>query len=877
MIPAPFPADELERIATLRQYAILDSAPESAFDLLTNYAAKQFNVPISLVSLVDTERQWFKSSCGLDAKETPRDLAFCSYTVLSDEVNYIPDASEDERLKLNPLVTGEPHIRFYAGAPLIAPNGQRVGSFCLIDDQPRRDFNAHQQSMLKDLAAMVVEHMEMRAATGVVAEEIETRLIAESKSLATERQMLALAKNAPVGIALINRDGQYLSTSKRWDDCVSRISGHAENEDFFSLIDGNVFTRESFDTVLEGGTAHHEEEAVTMADGSVEYINWEMSPWHLDKEYVEGVVMSATFVTQQVEARKATEAQNELFNAVLQSMKDGVVACDTTGKLTLFNNQTRKMHGLDMTPLPLEECGEFYSLFEADGTTHLSTERIPLFRAFNGEAVHDQEMVIAPKDLPSRSVIAQAMPLYDADKNLIGAVASMSDITDTKQATLELKRSEAHAVHVAYHDTLTGLPNRAHFLKYVEDIGCCFDDQKMAVLFIDLNKFKLINDTIGHRVGDGLLRRAADILTCVSGEDAFVSRIGGDEFVVLKPEIDASEAVELGRVIIDELGEPQIIDGKTVVCGASVGVAMAPDHGVSSEELLRRADMAMYKAKSDGSDTAVMFEAAYEANSVNRQVIEADLSRSLDNNEMEVYYQPIVCSRTQAVRGVEALVRWNHPERGQMLPGDFIPIAEESGFIIELGEWVLRTATKMMADVQDLFLSVNLSPVQFRDPLIVPRMLKTIRDSSFNPSRLEFEITEGLLINDAKVARRIIDAFKAEGIRIALDDFGTGYSSLGYIQNFPFDKVKIDRSFVSKMDVNPQSAAVVQCVVSLASSLGMVVTAEGIETDSHELLLKFIGCQTLQGFKYGKPMPFVDLMNLLGAETMAAPSALRAG
>lgn len=864
MTAAPFPEDELKRIETLRQYAILDSAPESAFDRLTNYAAKQFNVPVALVSLVDTDRQWFKASCGLDASETPRDLAFCSYTVLSDRVNYIPDASKDERLKSNPLVAGEPHIRFYAGAPLIAPNGQRMGSFCVIDDKPRHDFSELQQSMLKDLAAMVVEHMEMRRATGIVAEEIETRLNAENRSLETQRQMLALAKHAPVGIALIDQDGKYLSTSERWDDYVQRISGQDTNADFCELIEANVFKRDSFEKVLKGEVLQNKEDTITMHDGSVEYINWEMHPWYNEDGSVEGVAMSLTFVTEQVLARKAAETQYELFDAVLQSMKDGVVACDISGNLTLFNNQTRKMHGLDLNPLPLEECSEFYSLFEADGVTPLPTERIPLFRAFSGEAVSDYEMVIAPENLPKRSIVAQATPLYDSDKSLIGAVASMSDVSESKRATLELKKSEANAVHVAYHDTLTGLPNRAHFLRHAEEIGDCANGAQMAFLYIDLNKFKLINDTMGHRVGDNLLCRAAEILKRTAGEDAFVARIGGDEFIVLKPTLEPSVATALGRAIIEELGEPLIIEGNTVVSGASIGIAMASDHGTISGDLLRRADIAMYKAKAESSDQPVMFEAVFEANSIRRQAMEADLSRSINNNEMEVYYQPIVCSQTQAIQGVEALVRWNHPERGQILPGDFIPLAEETGFIIELGEWVLKTATTSLANTENLFLSVNLSPVQFRDPLVLPRLLDAIKSSGFDPHRLEFEITEGLLINDAKTARRIIDAFKAEGIRIALDDFGTGYSSLGYIQNFPFDKVKIDRSFVSKMDVDPHSAAVVQCVVNLASSLGMIVTAEGIETDSHELLLKFIGCQTLQGFKYGKPMPLSEVFKLSG-------------
>lgn len=860
MTPAPMPSDENERLATLRNYAILDTAPESAFDRLTSYAAKQFNVPFALVSLVDENRQWNKASCGMDVPELPRDLSFCSYTVLDDEVNYIPDASKDERLKDNPFVSGEPHLRFYAGAPLIAPNGQRVGSFCILDVKPRHDFGERDQSMLEDLAAMAIEQMDMRMATGVVAEEIETRLIAEKKSKATERQIRALAKNAPIGIALIDCNGEYLSTSNRWQDYASLVSGEKTKVTFNQLMNDNALVKSSFRKVLDGKTARRQEDPVKKSDGSIEYINWEMRPWLNDDGSVEGVVMSAAFVTTQVESRKASEALNELFNAVLQSMNDGVVACNANSELTMFNDQARKILGQDKTALPPEEWSDFYKLFEIDGVTPMPTDRVPLWRAFNGESVVNYPMIIAPDNLPKREIVAQAVPLYDSKKVLIGAMGSMCDVTESKRVTQQLRESEVYALHIAYHDTLTGLANRAHFLKHTKEHGPCPDDQITALLYIDLNKFKLINDTMGHRIGDILLCRAANIIRRAAGEDGFVARLGGDEFVILKRVDKASCAKVIGLSIMEEIAEPQVIHGNPVAAGASVGIAISPEDGTEPEELLRRADIAMCKGKADGVDHPLMFDTSYEAERIKRQEMEVDLARSLENGEMEVYYQPIVCGQTRNIQGVEALVRWNHPVRGQVSPVQFIPVAEESGFIIELGEWVLRTAAGHLAGMDNLFLSVNLSPVQFRDPLVVPRLLGAIKTAGLDPRRLEFEITESLLMHDSKIASRVIDAFKAKGIGIALDDFGTGYSSLSYIQDFPFDKVKIDRCFVSTMDSSPHSAAVVQCVVNLASSLGMIVTAEGVETESQELLLKFIGCQTLQGYRYAKPMQFADLV-----------------
>lgn len=860
MVPAPFPADEANRIATLRNYDILDSDPEKAFDSITKYIAKQFDVDIALVSLVDTDRQWFKSACGINETQTPRDLAFCGYTILSHNVHYVPDASKDQRLKANPLVTGSPKIRFYCGAPLIAPNGQSIGSLCVIDSKPRHAFSPDHQALLQDMAAMVMDQMEMRKAAGKVATEIETRIRAEEKAKLSERRISAFVEHAPVGIALVGPDGSYLGRSKRWQDFQDKKFSSDVSENFLDSIQGHRHSwTKAFKTALGGVQVVCDEDQLTMLDGSTEYAKWEMQPWLNDDNGVEGVFLSLSLITSQVEARKQAERQNELFNAVLENVREGIVACDETGRLTLFNSQTRMMHGLDVTDTPLEECGDFYSLFEADGVTPLQPERIPLLRAFKGEKVVDEEMVIAPMNLPPRDLVTQACPLFGPDGQLIGAVASMADVTASKAATRKLKDSEARAVHIAFHDTLTGLANRAKFNDHCQSFDAHSQTKTTAALFVDLNRFKLINDTLGHKAGDDLLKRAADILTSIAGENAFVARIGGDEFVALLPVHDMPHACSLGRELFEALSSPTIINGQTVVTSASVGIAMSPEHGDRFEELVSRANIAMHRAKHNAQDGPVMFDPVFEFETVQRNQLELELVKSIENDELHVYFQPIVCAKTQQIRGAEALVRWQHPTRGLVPPDQFISIAEECGFIVELGEWVLKTAVAQMTAYDGLFLSVNLSPVQFRDPELVEKVLCVLDETGFCPRRLELEITEGLLINDTKNARRVIDAFKAKGISIALDDFGTGYSSLSYIQDFPFDKVKIDRSFISQLGESVESAAVVQCVVSLASSLGMVVTAEGVESEQHEMLLKFIGCGTLQGFRYGKPSPISDL------------------
>lgn len=855
MIPAPIPTNEAERLATLRRFAILDSERESAFDRITALASDLFDVPIALISLMDTDRLWFKSTCGLGMPELPRDLAFCAYTILEDGVFCIPDTKLDDRFAKSPLVSGEGAIRFYCGAPLIAENGHRLGSLCVADSRPRPDFSDKQRQRMADLAAIVVDQMEMRSVSGNVLTEIENRQKAQEKAAATESQIRALIQHVPTGIALMDSKGNYVASSDSWRTFMAAMDSSTDKPCISDIMSGRPAWRKAFADALAGKTTRNAEDPVQLADGQIEYLRWETGPWKSEDNEIQGVIASSMLVTKQVEARKAMERQTEMLNAVLENVKDGVVACDAEGHLTIFNRSSRDMHGIDQqSPLP-RTCNEIHGVFDADGVTPLSMDRMPLLEAMLGRSVVDREIMISPEGLPKRHVIAQAAPLFASDNTLIGAVTSMADITGARLAELKLRASEALATHIAYHDTLTGLPSRAHFNSMVENAKDNLHGQTTAAFFLDLNQFKAVNDLSGHKIGDELLKRTAVLLKKIIGENAFVSRIGGDEFIAFKPIRDRDEALQLGRQMAHEIGQPLISGNHTVVSGVSVGIAMHPEHGDTHEELMRRADLAMYKSKAAGNCIPVMFDPVFELETIMRRTTKLELANAIENKELEVYLQPIVDAQTQDVIGAEALARWNHPSRGLILPSEFIPIAEESGFIVELGEWILRSAMATMAPLNDLFLSVNLSPVQFRDPMLVERVTAALEDTGFDPTRLELEVTEGLLIYDTNVARSAIDIFKSMGIQIVLDDFGTGYSSLSYIQNFPFDKVKIDRSFVADIDSNPQSAAVVQCVVNLASSLGIVVTAEGIETEMHETLLKFIGCNTLQGFKYGRPLP----------------------
>lgn len=443
------------------------------------------------------------------------------------------------------------------------------------------------------------------------------------------------------------------------------------------------------------------------------------------------------------------------------------------------------------------------------------------------------------------------------------------------QSMLRLGASEAQAQHLAFHDVLTGLPNRA----LVEDrltqalALATRHDQRVALLLIDLDRFKTINDTHGHHAGDELIIAVAQRLSRIVRASDTVGRIGGDEFIVVMPDVDnIGQVHSLAQRIIDELSEPFTLFGSDVWSGASIGLALAPKDGVDRLELMRKADIALYEAKSGGRGTYRQFERAMDESVRTRQTIAADLRTALHNHHgLEVWYQPLMDIGGQQMVGIEALLRWHHPARGLIAPGEFIAIAEETGLIIPLGEWVLAEACVTQQRFPELLVAVNVSPVQFRSTGFVERVMAIVSQNGGDPKRLELEITEGVLIEDEREARAIIVELRDAGFRIALDDFGTGYSSLNYLSNFPVDKIKIDRSFTQSLGVAENSVAIVESVVKLGHAMGLMVTAEGVETPGQMSALADAGCNQLQGYLFSQAVPADQLAALM--KTIAPDNA----
>ncbi|VWX52320.1 bifunctional diguanylate cyclase/phosphodiesterase [Novosphingobium sp. 9U] len=426
------------------------------------------------------------------------------------------------------------------------------------------------------------------------------------------------------------------------------------------------------------------------------------------------------------------------------------------------------------------------------------------------------------------------------------------------QDVTEQRANEERIRIMAMRDNLTGLVNRAIFTdRLAQVLASCSHEAQAGVLFLDLDSFKLVNDTYGHAAGDTVLIEAARRLEGLLGSDMLAARLGGDEFAVLAWNVaDPMALVELGKAIVVELSKPIVREDVILPCGASVGLAFAPEHGDDGVTLLRAADLALYEAKSRGRGVSVLFHSQLLHDLQERRALEMDLRVALERGEFEVWYQPLLDIATRRTVGYEALLRWNHPKRGIIEPSQFIPLAEENGLIASIGEWALREALSEASTWHDdLTIAVNVSPAQMRGEALLGQVVSALAASGVAPNRLELEITETLLMEDCEMHLRTLHRLRALGVRIALDDFGTGYSSLNYLRRFPFDKLKVDRSFVSDIVEESESRAIVETVLNLARKFDMKTTAEGIESEAQLAKLNAMGCSQAQGFLFDRPLP----------------------
>lgn len=449
-------------------------------------------------------------------------------------------------------------------------------------------------------------------------------------------------------------------------------------------------------------------------------------------------------------------------------------------------------------------------------------------------------------------------PVFNEFGQFQGFRGSGTDLT-------EMRRSQAEVTRLAQYDSLTGLANRVQMMRSLEQAvaGKKGQPRDCTLMMLDLDRFKIVNDTLGHPAGDALLRQVSERIQRVVGDKGLVGRQGGDEFKILLPgRPDKITLDHLARAIITDVSQPYMIGSSAVVIGVSIGISFCPQDGVTAEELIRNADLALYAAKGDGRGVYRFYSPEMHADAEDRRQLEEDLRKALVENGLHLVYQPVVSSKTEQITGYEALLRWQHPVRGAISPTLFVPIAEESGLIGPIGEWVLRTACRDAAQwAEGVRVAVNVSPIQFANPGLPSVVMNALAASGLAPQRLELEITESVFLNDDDGTDSMFSRLKGLGVRLALDDFGTGYSSLGYLKKAPFDKIKIDQSFVRGAAIKGSpNSAIIKAIVSLAEALGMDTTAEGAETQDELALIRNLGCSHIQGYVYGRPLPAADVL-----------------
>lgn len=600
------------------------------------------------------------------------------------------------------------------------------------------------------------------------------------------------------------------------------------------------------------------EAQILRPDGTTRYTHAIAHPRREDDGSVvwTGVILDAT--RMKLAELEAAETETRTRLAIVESFTQGLLLYGPDGKLVVRNSKFLDVNpGLDAIAVP---GATYVDVLKAELDPKREgqiTESDVTFEFCERLAKHNRKQgsVFERQISDDRWILINDNPTSSG-----GKVVLYTDVT-------ELKRRERHIEHIAHHDALTGLPNRVLFRKRLEEAldKAEIEQQDVAVIYIDLDRFKAVNDTLGHPIGDALLQFVGKrIQECMRPTDV-PARLGGDEFALVIPKNANTETLtSLAWRLIDVLSRPYEIQGHSVVIGASLGIAIGRDGAQSADTMLKSADLAVYRAKSDGKGTFRFFEAEMDAIAQERRLLEMDLRAAIRTGQLMVYYQPQVDVFTAQMVGAEALLRWHHPVRGNVPPSEFIPLAEETGLISEIGPWVLRKACEDAVNWPlAARVAVNCSPAQFQNGSFIEVVRQVLQDTGLKPSRLEIEITESLLLRNTDANLKTLWGLKELGVRVSMDDFGTGYSSLGNLRSFPFDKIKIDRSFINDLKNSVDAAAIIRAVVSLGRSLGITTTAEGVETRDQLTYLRAEGCSEVQGFYYSEAQPSDTIHQML--------------
>jgi diguanylate cyclase (GGDEF)-like protein/PAS domain S-box-containing protein len=586
---------------------------------------------------------------------------------------------------------------------------------------------------------------------------------------------------------------------------------------------------------------------------------------YLLKGSLDGSLLAKTLrsMIDRAASAEALFAERELARVTLSSIGDAVMSIDLLGNVTFFNTVAATMTGWSPQEASGRPVQEVFCIIDADTREVICN---PLATAIRENRVErlTANCLLVRRDGVETPIEDSAAPIHDRRGHVIGAVMVFHDVSALRAAALRMS-------YLAQHDSLTDLPNRVLLTDRLTQSICLAErsGHKVGLLFLDLDGFKHVNDCLGHTVGDRLLRTVAQCLRlCVRSSDT-VSRLGGDEFVIMLSQIShARDAAYIADKVLQAIREPRHLGEHDLHLTASIGIVSYPDDGANAEMLLRNADFAMYQAKDAGRDNYQFFKPELNLRALERQSLQGSLRQALQHQEFVLHYQPKLSLQTGAIRGVEALIRWRHPQTGLMPPAQFIPVAEESGLIVPIGRWVLREACRQARAWQDagiapLTVAVNISSVELRAKGFIAGLRASLTETGLDPDRLELELTETFLMQDSLATAAVLEAIRNLGVRLALDDFGTGFSCLSYLKRFPIDTLKIDRSFVRDLATDADNAGIVKAVINMGKSLHMRVVAEGVETREQLLFLQEHSCSDGQGYYFAHPMPPGELTQLM--------------
>ena len=721
--------------------------------------------------------------------------------------------------------------------------------------RPRTLWNNYRQEVV---AALVTIALLALVAAYLGRESLlRTRLMRESEK--QKDFVRGLMNTMPDLIWLKDPNGRYLSCNRRFE----ALYGEAEEDilgrtdfDFVSPDLARRFRKHDQLALERGGPSRNEERVVFKSDGHEEILETIKTPL----KAANGDVIGVLGVSRDITARVAAEAKIRTLLQAVEQSPVSVMICDFDGKIEYVNQSFEKTSGY----AEAEALGRNIGFLQADATCKESNEAMwAVLKQSNG---WEGEQHNRRKSGELFWEYAYVSPIFSEDNSVSGYLTVKEDITIRR-------RQEEKIRFQAQFDSLTKLPNRDLSHDRLQQMikSAQRSQTKVGVLYIDLDDFKKVNDTLGHNVGDELLVHVGRRLLNNLREGDTVGRLGGDEFIVLISEVnDALDGNGVATHLIRELEKPILLDDRQLVVSASIGVAIYPDDGQHTVELMRKADLAMYSAKQNGGSHCAFYTSQLNEIVERRFLVEQHIRGALERGEFNLVYQPKVCLKTERVMGVEVLLRWNNPSLGTVAPNEFIPIAEQAGAISAIGHFVIEESlTKLRSMIDslgyELVMSINLSPRQFRDQSLDSKILALVEKCNIAPTCVEFEITEGLLIDELPSVNEILTRLNEVGFKIAMDDFGTGYSSLSYLRRYPFDTLKIDREFIQSLEENYSDRNLVKAAISMAQSLDLDVVAEGVETENQKKILGALSCDIIQGYLYSKPVPEFEIEAVINA------------